>query len=146
MPGLTINCYDERGDEEVRESFRFDGGVVDFANWLASDGPVTDTWHITGEGTYNETVQALDSKTGHLRATQVERTCEVDIALRWGIGYDTAVRSFVNIIATPKGGTHVAGFEQAVLKPCAPPSTRTRASSRSVQRTAPRKGRTCRPV
>ena len=116
VPGLTINCYDERGDEEVRESFRFDGGVVDFANWLASDGPVTDTWHITGEGTYNETVQALDSKTGHLRATQVERTCEVDIALRWGIGYDTAVRSFVNIIATPKGGTHVAGFEQAVLK------------------------------
>ena len=68
VPGLTINCYDERGEEELHESFRFDGGVVDFANWLASDGPVTDTWHITGEGTYNETVQALDSQTGHLRA------------------------------------------------------------------------------
>ncbi|MER6416656.1 hypothetical protein ABT273_37410, partial [Streptomyces humidus] len=26
----------------------------------------------------------------------------------------TTLRSFVNIIATPKGGTHVAGFEQAV--------------------------------
>ena len=116
VPGLTINCYDERGEEELHESFRFDGGVVDFANWLASDGPVTDTWHITGEGTYNETVQALDSETGHLRATEVERTCEVDIALRWGIGYDTTVQSFVNIIATPKGGTHVTGFEQAVLK------------------------------
>ena len=24
--------------------------------------------------------------------------------------------SFVNIIATPKGGTHMAGFEQALLK------------------------------
>ena len=75
MPVLTINCYDERGEEELHESFRFDGGVVYFANWLASDGPVTDTWHITGEGTYNETVHALDSDTGHLRATEVERTC-----------------------------------------------------------------------
>lgn len=116
VPGLTINCYDERGEEELHESFRFDGGVVDFANWLASDGPVTDIWHITGEGTYNETVQQLDPQTGHLAATDVERTCQVDCAIRWGIGYDTNVQSFVNIIATPKGGTHVAGFDQALLK------------------------------
>ena len=130
----------------MRESFRFDGGVVDFANWLASDGPVTDTWHITGEGTYNETVQALDSKTGHLRATEVERTCEVDIALRWGIGYDTAVRSFVNIIATPKGGTHVAGFEQAVLKTLrAAIDKNARKLKVSAKDGAPKRT-TCRPV
>jgi DNA gyrase subunit B len=36
--------------------------------------------------------------------------------LRWGAGYDTELRSFVNVIATPKGGTHVAGFEQGLLK------------------------------
>jgi DNA gyrase subunit B len=48
--------------------------------------------------------------------TEVERTCEVDVALRWGTGYETEVRSFVNIIATPKGGTHLAGFEQGLLK------------------------------
>ena len=116
VPGLTINCWDERAEEELHESFRYDGGVVDFTNWLASDGPVTDTWHIQGEGTFTETVQALDPSTGHLAATEVERTCQVDCALRWGIGYDTSLQSFVNIIATPKGGTHVAGFEQAVLK------------------------------
>lgn len=116
VPGLTINCYDERGEEVVSESFHFDGGVVDFADWLASDGPVTDTWHITGEGRYTETVQQLDPETGHLAATEVERTCEVDCAIRWGIGYDTHLQSFVNIIATPKGGTHVTGFEQAILK------------------------------
>lgn len=116
VPGLTINCYDERGEEEIIESFRFDGGVVDFAQWLASDGPVTDIWHITGSGNYTETVQQLDPATGHLAAVDVERTCEVDCAIRWGIGYDTNVQSFVNIIATPKGGTHVAGFEQALLK------------------------------
>ena len=116
VPGLTINCFDERGEEEIHESFRFDGGVVDFAHWLASDGPVTDIWHITGSGNYTETVQQLDLQTGHLTAVDVERTCEVDCAIRWGIGYDTHVQSFVNIIATPKGGTHVAGFDQALLK------------------------------
>ena len=40
----------------------------------------------------------------------------VDVALRWGIGYETELRSFVNVIATPKGGTHVAGFEAALTK------------------------------
>jgi DNA gyrase subunit B len=47
---------------------------------------------------------------------EVERTLGVDIALRWGTGYDTEMRSFVNIIATPKGGTHVQGFERGITK------------------------------
>src|SRR6185503_12416684 len=33
-----------------------------------------------------------------------------------GTGYDTKVVSFVNIINTHKGGTHLAGFEQSLLK------------------------------
>jgi len=40
----------------------------------------------------------------------------VDIALQWDEGYDTEMRSFVNVIATPKGGTHVAGFERSLVK------------------------------
>jgi DNA gyrase subunit B len=48
--------------------------------------------------------------------TELHRECEVDIALRWGTGYDTVFRSYVNIIATPKGGTHQAGFEAGMLK------------------------------
>ena len=36
--------------------------------------------------------------------------------MRWGTGYDTELRSFVNVIATPKGGTHVSGFEQAITR------------------------------
>ncbi len=54
---------------------------------------------------------------GHMTPTDVERECVVDVAVRWGSGYDTTLRSFVNIIATPpKGGTPVAGFEQSLLK------------------------------
>ena len=53
---------------------------------------------------------------GNMVSREVSRKCEVDIAVRWGTGYDTEVKSFVNIISTPKGGTHIAGFEQALLK------------------------------
>jgi DNA gyrase subunit B len=60
-------------------------------------------------------VPLLDDK-GHMTPQDVERDLMVDVALRWGTGYDTELRSFVNVIATPKGGTHVAGFEQAVTK------------------------------
>src|SRR5690606_7778142 len=34
----------------------------------------------------------------------------------WGTSYDTVLKSFVNIISTPKGGTHVSGFERGLLK------------------------------
>ena len=122
VPGLRITVRDERrlpgtpGEEgPVEEVFQHDGGVVDFADFLAIDPPVSDVWHLTGSDTFTETVQQLDGK-GHLSPKEVERTCEVDIALRWGNGYDTTVRTFVNIIATPKGGTHLAGFEQGLLR------------------------------
>ena len=87
-----------------------------FVDFLASDGSVTDTFRLTGRGAYTETVQQFDRASGHLRPVEVERTCAVDVALRWGIGYDTTERSFVNIIATPMGGTHLTGFEQAVTR------------------------------
>jgi DNA gyrase subunit B len=99
----------------VEESFCHSGGIADFVDFLAQDAPATDTWRLTGSDTFTETVQQLDDR-GHLAPLEVERTCEVEIALRWGTGYETELRSFVNIIATPKGGSHVAGFEQALLR------------------------------
>ncbi|GAA4339857.1 hypothetical protein GCM10023178_53130 [Actinomadura luteofluorescens] len=70
---------------------------------------------LQGRGHFTETVPVLDDQ-GHLTPTDVERDLEVDVALRWGNGYDTITRSFVNVIATPKGGTHVRGFDRALLK------------------------------
>ncbi len=122
VPGLTITIRDERavpgtpgehGPHE--ESFVHDGGAVDFVDFLAPDVPLTGTWRFQGTGSFKETVPVLDNN-GHLVSQEVERDCVVDIALRWGNGYDTTVRSFVNIIATPKGGTHLVGFEQGLVK------------------------------
>lgn len=115
VPGLTIVARDLRGSEPITETFHFEGGVSDFVDYLAPDRQICDTWRIVGEGKYQEVVQQLNSE-GQLRPVEVERTCEVECAMRWGIGYDTQVKSFVNIIATPKGGTHLTGFEQALVK------------------------------
>ena len=115
VPGLGIDISDERGPAPVHESFRFDGGISEFVDHLATDSAVTQTWRLQGQGTFTETVPVLQA-TGAMVATELERECEVDIALRWGTGYDTVFKSFVNIIATPKGGTHQAGFEAGLMK------------------------------
>jgi DNA gyrase subunit B len=115
VPGLEIVLVDDRGEEPTRETFRYDGGISQFVDFLAPDPGVTDTWRIQGVGTFSETVPVLQPN-GHMVPTELERECAVDIALRWGTGYDTVFRSFVNIIATPKGGTHQAGFEQGLVK------------------------------
>ncbi|MFR0356766.1 DNA gyrase/topoisomerase IV subunit B [Streptomyces sediminimaris] len=117
VPGLTIVVRDElglgEGGSKGEESFRFDGGISEFCEYLATDKPVCDVLRLSGQGTFRETVPVLDEH-GQMTPTQVTRELDVDVALRWGTGYDTTLRSFVNIIATPKGGTHVAGFETAV--------------------------------
>nr|WP_246301092.1 DNA topoisomerase IV subunit B [Microbacterium immunditiarum] len=119
VPGLEIVIRDERrtagGEEPVETSFRYDGGISEFVEFLAPDSAVTDTWRLTGEGTFTETVPVLQPS-GAMVPTEVQRECHVDVAVRWGTGYETVQRSFVNIIATPKGGTHQQGFEQGLMK------------------------------
>ncbi|MFG6491937.1 type IIA DNA topoisomerase subunit B [Microbacterium sp. P03] len=119
VPGLELVIRDERrvpsGEAPVETSYRYDGGISEFADFLAPDAGVTDTWRLTGTGTFAETVPVLQA-TGAMIPTEVDRECVVDVALRWGTGYDTVMRSFVNIIATPKGGTHQQGFEAGLMK------------------------------
>jgi DNA gyrase subunit B len=143
VPGLSIRVADERpapthAEEHADEpgwvedavmveeagpdggagraaEFRFAGGISEFCAHLSRGEPVTDVLRIGGNGGFTETVPVLD-EAGHLTPTEVERQLEVDIALRWDGGYDTTVRSFVNVIPTTKGGTHVTGFERALVR------------------------------
>jgi DNA gyrase subunit B len=128
VPGLTIRVTDERPgsdeagrDDEARPAgqreaeFRFAGGISEFCDHLGQGAPVTDVIRLAGSGQFTETVPVLDDR-GHLTPTDVERELSVDVALRWDSGYESVVRSFVNVIATPKGGTHVTGFERALVR------------------------------
>ncbi|MBB1571707.1 DNA topoisomerase IV subunit B [Arachnia rubra] len=115
VPGLCLKVTDARDGEENTEVFLHEGGIAEFADFLARDAPLTEVLRLAGSDSFTETVPMLD-EAGAMTATDVERSLEVDIAARWGTGYDTQMRSFVNIIATPKGGTHVSGFERGVTK------------------------------
>jgi DNA gyrase subunit B len=115
VPGLAIEIRDERGEQPTVETYLYKGGITEFVDFLSTDEAVTGVLRLKGSGHFKETVPVLDSK-GHMTSQEVERELGVDVALRWGVGYDTDVRSFVNIIATPKGGTHVSGFDRALTK------------------------------
>ena len=113
VPGLAVTLDDER-DGGAAETFQHKGGIGEFVESMGGEA-VTGVIRLHGAGHFHETVPVLDDK-GHLTSQEVERELSVDIALRWTAGYDTDVRSFVNVIATPKGGTHVTGFDRAIVK------------------------------
>ncbi len=120
VPGLELVICDERASDGPaagprEERFRHDGGIGEFCEFLAADEPLTDVLRLHGSEHFTETVPLLDDA-GHMTPQDVDREVVVDIALRWGTGYDTEMRSFVNIIATPKGGTHVSGFERGLTR------------------------------
>ncbi|TDD24010.1 DNA gyrase/topoisomerase IV subunit B [Nonomuraea diastatica] len=115
VPGLTLAVYDSRHEERIEEEFRFDGGISEFTEFLSRDEAVCDVLRLQGSGHFHETVPVLDDQ-GHMTPTQVERELLVDVAVRWGKGYESTVRSFVNVIATPKGGTHLTGFERGLVR------------------------------
>ena len=95
------------------EEFCHTGGVKDFVDYLSKGEAVSAIWRITGEDTYVEETQAVG---GELHAQKVTRNCAVDIAMRWTNGYDTTMRSFVNVVETPGGGTHVDGYLLGLTK------------------------------
>ncbi|NDH65521.1 MAG: type IIA DNA topoisomerase subunit B [Microbacteriaceae bacterium] len=115
VPGLALAVKDDRQEVVAEHLFQFSGGIVEFTDYLAKDAALTSTWRLSGATDFVETVPVLNDA-GNMESREVTRKCEVDVAVRWGTGYDTEVKTFVNIIATPKGGTHLAGFEQALMK------------------------------
>ncbi len=115
VPGLSLDITDERESSKRTESFRFAGGALEFVQFLSPDPVVVGPWQLTGSATFTETVPVLQEN-GHLEPTEVERQLDVDVVVQWGTGYDTVVKSFVNVIQTPKGGSHLSGFELGLMK------------------------------
>jgi DNA gyrase subunit B len=115
VPGLELAIQDNRSEEPAAHKFKFEGGITEFVDYLAKDAPLTSTWRLAGHANFTETVPVLNDS-GNMESKDVERDCQVEVAVRWGTGYETEIKSFVNIISTPKGGTHTAGFDQALMK------------------------------
>jgi DNA gyrase subunit B len=114
VPGVTYVLRDATEGSISEESFHFPNGLSDMVDFLtpAADKPVSGTILVNGEGTYFE--NAADEN-GVMRS-KVERLAEVEVALRWGTGYERTVECFTNTIRNMHGGTHRKGFDRAVTK------------------------------
>ncbi|GAA2499615.1 DNA gyrase/topoisomerase IV subunit B [Winogradskya humida] len=114
VPGVAYTLADLTAEEPVEETFVFPHGLADMVEFLtpASDKPVSGMLMVNGEGKYKE--NAADAN--GVMQSNVERIAEVEIAFRWGTGYERTVECFTNTIRNSHGGTHRKGFERAMVR------------------------------
>ena len=92
--GLEIRFKDERPDREQEQTYKYNGGIVDFVKHL------------------NDTKEPLFRKVCHYDMSEDDQECEV--ALQWNTGYNEGIHSFANGIQTAEGGMHEEGFKKAI--------------------------------
>ena len=114
VPGVAYTLRDDTAEEPVTETFHFPNGLTDMVEFLSppADKPVSQILVVTGEGTYKE--NAADEN--GVMQSNVVRRAEIEIAFRWGTGYDRTVECFTNTIRNVHGGTHRKGFERALVR------------------------------
>ncbi|MEU1840620.1 DNA gyrase/topoisomerase IV subunit B [Micromonospora chersina] len=124
VPGVAYRLRDETGEKPVEENFHFPNGLTDMVEYLApaGDRAVSGTLLVTGEGTYRE--NAADAN--GVMQSNVQRRAEVEVAFRWGTGYERTVECFTNTIRNAHGGTHRKGFERALARTLAEAARNTR--------------------
>jgi DNA gyrase subunit B len=94
--GLTITIEDRRGEEPVGETFHYEGGIVEFVDYL------------------NKSKETLFEKPVYVNV--VNSNNEVEIAFQFNNGYNEFINSYANNINTEEGGTHLVGFKNALTK------------------------------
>jgi len=94
--GLKITLCDQRDKPEKKETFQYNGGIVDFIKYL---GEKKETIH-------KKPIYFKNKNTDH----------EVEIAMQYTAGYSESIFSFANNINTAEGGTHLVGFKAAITR------------------------------
>lgn len=97
-PTVTINLIDEA--EKKKESFHYDGGLVDFIKYLDISA-----------NTYTKPISFSGSA-----KNDTGSDVQVDICLQYNDGFSENLLSYVNNINTIEGGTHVTGFRAALTR------------------------------
>jgi DNA gyrase subunit B len=114
VPGVTYVLRNTLEGSLDEETFHYPNGLADMVEFLtpAADKPVSTMIMINGTGTYRE--NAADEN--GVMQSKVERVAEVEVAMRWGTGYERTVECFTNTIRNVHGGTHRRGFDRAMVK------------------------------
>ena len=95
-PGVEITLVDERGEEIERETFRYDGGIKEFVEYL------------------NESRTPLHG--GVIYFDDEEDNISVEVAMQATDELQGSIHAFANNINTREGGTHLTGFKTALTR------------------------------
>lgn len=94
--GITISLRDLRSPEGQAETFSYQGGIVEFVEYL------------------NRKKQSLHEKPIYFERQRDDMI--VEIAMQYTNSYSENVYSFANNINTHEGGTHIIGFKTALTR------------------------------
>ncbi len=93
---IKIVLQDDRGEETRERVFHYEGGIKEFVQYL------------------NKSKEALYPEIVYCEGTKDD--VYVEVAMQHNDSYTENCFGFVNNITTPEGGTHVAGFRNALTK------------------------------
>ena len=96
--GVRITLTDERGEEVVRESMHYEGGISSFVEYLQKKRDNT----------------VLHPQVIHLKGQRDDIIAEV--AMQYNDSFNELILSFANNVNTPDGGTHEDGFKMALTR------------------------------
>jgi len=96
--GMTIVLRDERHAPAVETVMHYDGGLVAFVEWL------------------DRSKNAVFTPPINLRVSDDAQGIRVEFALSWNDSFHETMLCFTNNIPQRDGGTHLAGFRQALTR------------------------------
>ncbi len=94
--GIKIRLRDNRPEREREDEFRYEGGILDYVNYMNLDKTT-----LFPESLY------IDEQYGD---------STIEIAMQYNDGYAETVYSYANNINTEEGGTHLEGFKNTLTK------------------------------
>ena len=94
--GLKITIKDVRENSHHNHVFHYEGGIKEFVEYL----------NRGKEALYDEVIYCEGKQNG----------VYVEVALQHNDSFNDSTFSFVNNVITPEGGTHLAGFRNALTK------------------------------
>ena len=94
--GLKITLEDKREGQKKKESFRYEGGIKEFIQYINKNNET-----ITDDIFYTE--------------TKAEKY-EAEVAIQYTTNYNEFILSYANNINTPEGGFHLSGLKSALTR------------------------------
>ena len=94
--GLRITTEDRRGEEPVRDTMCYEGGIREFVGYI------------------NKNKTPLHDDVIYMSGEREDSIAEV--AMQYNDSYNETIVSFANNILTPEGGMHETGFKSALTR------------------------------